>query len=336
MGKRATIQDIAEKAGYSKTAVSFAFNAPGRISAEARERILSVARELDYVPDPMARNFSKGKHMAIGFLLPQDAGKTLGNPYTQTMIMGIASVCQDHGYVLSIIPPLRSSVPEAVRNAPVDGLIAMGLCLGRGIRDALRRRGLPIISIDGSEDDGFPSVGIDDESAAYMQMEAVVSNGHRDIAVISLPEAAYGSSGTGIVQKRKKGYIRALAEAGIGWDGVMKVQSPASYQGGMEAAESIIASHVPSCIAAMADISALGAIAALSRNGLSVPGDVSVIGFDGIEAPGQQLATVVQSAEEKGRESASLLFSIIEGREAAPPARNIGFAFRQGETLRRV
>ena len=90
MGKRATIQDIAQKSGYSKTAVSFAFNAPEKISAEARDRILSIARELGYSPDPMARNFSKGRHMAIGFLLPQNPDKALGNPYTQAVIAAIA------------------------------------------------------------------------------------------------------------------------------------------------------------------------------------------------------------------------------------------------------
>ena len=56
--KRITIADIAQKSGYSKTAVSFAFNCPERISRDAVEKILKIAQELDYFPDPMARNFS--------------------------------------------------------------------------------------------------------------------------------------------------------------------------------------------------------------------------------------------------------------------------------------
>ena len=103
--KRTTIQDIADKTGYSKTAVSFAFNSPSRISKEAVEAILKAAEELDYIPDPMARNFSLGKHMSLGFLLPQRVEYTLMNPYMQEVIRGIAEVCQEHGYMLTLIPP---------------------------------------------------------------------------------------------------------------------------------------------------------------------------------------------------------------------------------------
>ena len=69
--KKTTISDIASKTGFSKTTVSFAFNKPERISPETRERILEVARQEGYIPDPMARNFSSGNHMSVGLLLPQ-------------------------------------------------------------------------------------------------------------------------------------------------------------------------------------------------------------------------------------------------------------------------
>ena len=69
--KKPTSSDIARETGYSKTTVSFAFNSPSRISQEARDKILEVAKRLEYTPDPMARNFSLGRHKSIGFLLPQ-------------------------------------------------------------------------------------------------------------------------------------------------------------------------------------------------------------------------------------------------------------------------
>ena len=118
--KRVTIQDIARRTGYSKTAVSFAFNSPSRISKEAVEKILEAARELDYIPDPMARNFSLGHHMAIGYLVPQSAAVALKNPYLQDVMRSIAQVCENHGYMLTVIPPLHASVEEAVKNALVD------------------------------------------------------------------------------------------------------------------------------------------------------------------------------------------------------------------------
>ncbi len=337
MGKRTTILDIAEKSGYSKTAVSFAFNAPERISKEARERILAIARDLDYIPDPMARNFSKGKHMSIGFLLPQRADLALRNPYMQTVILGIAAVCQEHEHVLSLIPPLRSSIPDAVRNAPVDGLITMGLFVDKGIRDVLRRRMLPIVSIDGSEEDGFPSVGIDDTGAAEAQMKMALEAGHRDIAVISLPDSAYGKGGTNtIVGRRNLGYERALSGYGISWSDTPKIQAEATFAGGKDALKSILASHRPTCIVTMADTTALGAISAIREAGLSVPDDISVIGFDGIEhTSGLALSTVVQSAEEKGRRSAVLLFQILSG-EDVNSSQTVEFTLEKGDTLKAI
>ena len=337
MGKRATIQDIAQKSGYSKTAVSFAFNAPEKISAEARDRILCIARELGYSPDPMARNFSKGRHMAIGFLLPQNPDKALDNPYTQAVITAIAEVCQENGYVLSIIPPFRSSIPEAVKNAPVDGLITMGLYVDRNIRDALRGRCLPVVSIDGLEEDGFPSVGIDDEAAGYLQMNKVLGHGHKDIAVVSLPKTAYGKSKSDVTRRREAGYERALAEAGMSLSSILMVESSASYSGGKEAADRILSDHKPSCIVTMADIAALGVISSLSSRGISIPEDVSVVGFDGIEhTAGPVLSTIVQSASEKGRLSASMLFSAIGDDSLVTERKHIGFAFQEGATLRRI
>ena len=135
--KRTTIQDIADKTGYSKTAVSFAFNSPSRISKEAVEAILKAAEELDYIPDPMARNFSLGKHMSLGFLLPQRVEYTLMNPYMQEVIRGIAEVCQEHGYMLTLIPPLHSSVIEAVKNATAEGEEPMKILVDGGIRSGV-------------------------------------------------------------------------------------------------------------------------------------------------------------------------------------------------------
>ena len=124
--KRITIADIARESGYSKTAVSFAFNAPERISTNAREKILRTAGKLRYIPDPTARNFSLGRHSSIGFLLPQSIDTCLLNPYIIDVMRGLGTVCQENGYMLTIIPPLNDSLYEAVKNATVDGLITTG------------------------------------------------------------------------------------------------------------------------------------------------------------------------------------------------------------------
>ena len=63
---RATINDIAREAGVSKTTVSFAFNNPSKISKDTFTRIMDIARELGYVPDPVARTLAMKQTGSIG------------------------------------------------------------------------------------------------------------------------------------------------------------------------------------------------------------------------------------------------------------------------------
>lgn len=331
--KRITITDIAEKSGYSKTAVSFAFNCPSRISREACEKILAVAKELDYIPDPMARNFSLGRHMSIGFLMPQIAQACLANPYMQEVIKGIGIICQSHGYNLTIIPPLHSSIAEAVKNATVDGLITMGLTVDQSISDTLRQRKLPFVTIDGVPSRDIVSINIDDEGAAELEMRTVLEHGHRKIAVLALPDNAYSSSDDAcaatITRKRRNGYIAALSKQGMTLDDVQYHSCDATFDDGYQSTQRILEKSRPTCFVCMSDIAAIGSVKAIREKGLRVPEDISVIGFDGISAGFLMetgLTTIEQSAEEKGLKSAETLFMILDGK--MPENNNLTIPFR--------
>ena len=335
--KRVTIQDIAEKSGYSKTAVSFAFNSPDRISKEAVEKILQTAKDLDYIPDPMARNFSLGRHMSIGFLLPQIFQESLQNPYTLSVIRAIGNICQSHGYMLTLVPPLHASVTEALKNATVDGIITMGLRIDKSIREVLRQRNLPIVSIDGLEDDEIPAVSIDDRAAGRLQLEKVLEKGHRRIAIITLAGSAFSdSSSDSIANRRLSGYRDALSEYNLSLDSITAVESEATYSDGVKRTHEILSESSPTCIVTMSDVVALGVIDGIRKKGLNPGHDISVMGFDGIEEDGfhtRRLTTIHQSGKEKGMRSAEVLFSLING-EQAPIKTLIPYYFSEGTTLK--
>ena len=331
--RRTTISDIAERSGYSKTAVSFAFNAPEKISEQAVRRILEVAKELNYAPDPLARSLSLGRYRAIGLLLPQSASTSLGNSHTQDIVRGAAEEAEKKGYLLTIIPPLNSSIPEAVRNATVDGLITLGLSIDKDIRQALEARKLPVVSIDGPGAEGIPTVSIDNEAAAEAQLNTVLDKGHRRIAIVSLPSTAFRDGLSGTAESRLSGYRRALESHGLSMNEVEILTAPSTFEDGKEALGEILPSK-PTCIVTMADEVAHGIMAQATEDGLSVPEDFSLVGFDGIE-PGWKatLATIVQDGAEKGRKAAGALFTILEGK--TPEDRiTIPFSFRDGESLR--
>ncbi len=321
--KRITISDIARISGYSKTAVSFAFNSPEKIGADACAHILKVAKELDFIPNPLARSLSLGKHKAIGFLLPQDINQALNNPYILQVIKGIGTVCQDNGYMLTIIPPLKNSIPEAVKNATVDGIITMGFFIDLGISDILRQRRLPVVAIDGEADATTPSVTIDDEEAAFIQMSSVLERGHKKIAIVTLPQEAFAKDDgkkSRSIEKRKEGYQRALRKFHLSWeDTISEYKAEVSYNAGVELANLIIDSqNRPTAIVTMSDIVAIGIIQGLKSADIKPGEDISIVGFDGIDEcnlTDPPLATISQPGEQKGKMAASLLFQTLNNEE---------------------
>jgi DNA-binding LacI/PurR family transcriptional regulator len=319
-GKRVTINDIARISGYSKTAVSFAFNDPSRISVKACATIQRVAEELGYYPDPLARKFSLQRHESIGFLLPQHIHFSFQNPYIMQVVEGIGSVCQKYGNTLTLIPPLNESVLDAVRCAAVDGLITQGMSVEMEIVDSIKKRKLPFVTIDGIPSVDMPSINIDDKDAAYSIMRMVLERGHKRIAIIGLAEVSYEKHAPASIQRaRLEGYLRALKEFDLDFSSpsVGLYTSETTLDEGKHMASMLLSGRFkPTCVVSMSDIVALGCILQFTEQGISVPEDISVVGFDNIVESSYilpSLTTIDQPAGEKGRRAAEMLFTLIRG-----------------------
>ena len=339
--KRATMADIARLSGFSKASVSFAFNQPDKISQDTYQKIMAAAKELDYLPDPIAQNLSKGKLNVIGFLLPQSIGSVFSNPYAMDVMKGIGMVCEENGSNISIIPPLNSSIAEALKTAMVDGIITMGCTLDNSITDVIRRRHLPVVSIDGNPVEGIVLVQTDDEKAAETQMSRALELGHRDFVIVALKYNAYigKEDQDDTISKRLRGYRKALEKAGLRLEDQKVINVDPSFEEGEKAAEMIFAeSGNASCIICMADILAYGIMNKAEEMDISIPGRYSLIGFDGIDilTKGQEkLTTIMQAGFAKGKAAAEELFSEIEGEtpEENDYIRNIPFTFEYRTTL---
>jgi DNA-binding LacI/PurR family transcriptional regulator len=315
---RVTINDIARISGYSKTSVSFAFNDPGRISEKARTRILAIAEDLGYIPDPLARNLSLRRHGSIGLLLPEVIPLAFLNSHLSQIVQGIGEICERNGHSLTLIPPLRESVQEGVRSAAVDGLITIGLEPGMETVELIRQRHMPFVTIDGRGGGGFPVVGIDDCAAAREVMEYVLSCGHRDVAVIAFADEPQLASRSHVKTQRFTGYRAAFESHDRRFTAeVMVENAESSIEGGLAATRRLWdADRHPTAIVAMSDVIALGVLQHLEEIGVAVPDEVSVIGFDDIPEARivrPQLTTVSQPGYEKGRRAGELLVNLIAG-----------------------
>jgi len=320
---KVTMSDIAKRAGVSKTAVSFAFNDPSRLSEATLRGIMDMATELGYTRDPIARMLSTRQTNSLGLLLPQELPRALANPYYAQFMRGIGQICHREGLTLLLVPPLRGSMLKAMPYAAVDGFIVCGLEIDRGEVEALRQRGVPFVLVDSETARGIPSIEIDDQGGARALMEHILRQGHRRIALLPFESGAGGDIGAyhGPLARRMAGYREALATAGLSLDDpritiqevICTRQDAYNAFGALwERAER------PTAIVALSDIIAIGVLDAARDMGVRVPEEISVAGFD--DQPEAcwvrpTLTTVHQPIEAKGRLAAEMLVAALRDED---------------------
>jgi DNA-binding LacI/PurR family transcriptional regulator len=195
VARRVTIADVAVAAGVSKTAVSFAFNNPTRLNVDTATRIMAIADELGYRPDPVARMLTQRRTGTIGILTPQALTSIFANPFFGMFSAGVAGVAEEAGYGLFFISPLHGSLSRAIARATVDGVVAIGLAADHPEIAEIRRAGLPMTTVDSDPFDKLPSVDVDDEGGAVAAAEHLIGLGHRDVLVIAIERAEHAPSG---------------------------------------------------------------------------------------------------------------------------------------------
>ncbi|MFW5801551.1 MAG: LacI family DNA-binding transcriptional regulator, partial [Spirochaeta sp.] len=184
-GKRITINDIARSVGYSKTTVSFAFNSPQRLPEVTVNRILAVAREMGYSPDPLARSMATRRTGSIGLLLPQELPVIVENHLFNQILHGIGTALRSDQRSVLLIPPVGGSMAAAISGAVVDGFIAWGLERDHAAVSVLDQRGLSYVMLDGDYEKDIPCVNVDDRQGARRAMRHVLQAGHKKITILA-------------------------------------------------------------------------------------------------------------------------------------------------------
>ena len=325
-GRRPTSKEVAAAAGVSRTSVSFAFNDPARLSEATRRRILETADALGYKPDPVARMLVRGKTSSLGLLLPQDIPQVMENPYYAQFMVGLGQVCHREGMTLLLVPPLRSSMLDAIPYAAVDGFIVAGLERDRGEVAELERRGIPFVLVDSEAPEGVPSVDVDDRAGADAMTSHLLELGHRRIAFVAFEAGASREDAgfRGPLGRRVQGIDDALGRWNLSRadPAIQFIEAPCTRAEGYRVGRQVLsAAERPTAIFALSDILAAGVLDAAHELELSVPEDVSVSGFDDQPEAAwvrPQLTTVRQPIEAKGRVAGDFLVDAIRGHAKHP------------------
>lgn len=320
---RVRLKDIADVVGVSTMTVSNAYNAPHRLSAELRERILATAASMGYHgPGGAGRTLRSGKSNAYAVLFGEPLSYAFLDPYTVLLLAGFSQAMEERNasIVLLSVPPDDVEALNAVRNATVDGLA--GLCASHPAMQIARERGLRAVATDPVPDGDY--VTIDDRAAGHAMGAHIRRLGHRDVTVVaevlfadqpapteySMEDFSavldrYTTSGYFDWWLRLRGLFDGLGDAHVR----VLVAGRNTRDSGRVAGEfALDRADRPTAIIAVSDVMALGVLDAMADRGLVAGHDVSVAGFDDIpDAVRAGLTTVHQPILDKGRLAAELL-----------------------------
>ncbi|GAB2494512.1 LacI family DNA-binding transcriptional regulator [Pseudoxanthomonas sangjuensis] len=329
--RRATIKDVAERAKVSLKTVSRVINNEPSVMQATRARVLHAIAELDYEPDPSARNLRSGTPFVIGLVYDNP------NPYHIIAVQnGVLAACRETGFGLQIQPVdstsplLADELIEFVQRSRLAGLVLTApMSERKELVDALAARGIALVRIIAATedpDDGLPCVYVDDRDAAYEITEHLIQLGHQRIGFLwGGPE--HRSSG-----ERYAGYEQALRDYGITVDKHLVVPGDYTFDDGFRGARRLLAlREPPTAIFGSNDEIAAGVLAAAKSAGMNVPYDLSIAGFEDSPFSRQSwppLTTAKQATEDIARQAARLLIAGLRQDAYADnptPPRNQGF-----------
>ncbi len=304
-----TLAEVAHVAGVSQMTASRALNNRPGVSEKRREEILRIADELGYVVNLAAQKLSSGpvETRIIGVVAQ------LHTPFTSELLLGIGSVARAAGYEMLVYSLTENDSPPPVRIVELlqqiaDGVIAI-LPYRVEYLAQLSARHIPVVTIDRTEEETFPSVTSDSKAGARAAMQHLASLGHQRIAYIG------GNERLESARDRLSAVREIIPLLGLDPDPALLVSGDFMHKGGYDAATQLLAlREPPTAIFAANDSSAVGAIAALREAGLRVPEDVSVIGFDDIPLASElrpQLSTVRQPLPQMARAAVNMLLAMI-------------------------
>jgi len=280
---RATVYDVARRAGVSQTTVTHVLTGKRPVSEATRERVYTAISELDFRPNEMARALRRQRSHSVALVIPNIAHAIA------PMFARHAGVrLRGSGYQLTIHETdgrgdVTREVVESLASWSVDGAIFSGFTLDADMVDLLRRRGMPFVNA-GIDDDlphDWHTVRLDQAAGIRAAVELVAGRSEDPIAY------AGGPLGSASAELRRSAFSLSMADIGRHHDDELMTSGDYTWADGRDAGSALLASGRPfGAVVCANDLIALGVISTLTQAGLRIPDDVLITGFDNIEADG--------------------------------------------------
>lgn len=298
------LEDLAKMAGVSISTASRALNDSPAVNVRTKQKIWKLARELDYPFRAYMPAGPIGANATISIVVPRPQSRDgrMADPFFFELLAGISDAARDRGcdIVLShIAPSSYEELATAMSTSRSDGVIFLGQST---LHEAFNRLAEVedrfVVWGASLPEQAYCSVGSDNVAGGRRATTHLARLGRKKIVFLGDTDAPEAS-------RRMRGYREGLELSGLPYEDHLLVPSHFQVASARAVVETLIAEKADfDAIFAASDLIALGAIQAVRRAGLSVPGDIAVVGYDNVpfgvyaEVP---LTTIDQDTAKAGR-----------------------------------
>lgn len=321
--KQVTIYDIAKEAGVSVSTVSRVLTNNANVSKDKKDKVERLIEKYDYKPNAMARGLSETKSNVIGII-----ASDIRNPFYATLFVECEKAANEYGYRVVLCNSLNNKELEDLQlenleSQRVEAIVQIGGRVDELISDSkyverVNRiaNKIPIIitgKLDGAD---CYQVNLDEGKSMELILDYLITNGHRDIALIG------GRKDVKTTVEKQLRFKQILSRYGIEYckefilDGY-NYDETGGYQGMQKLFE---VGKLPTAIIAINDFTAIGIMRAIKEKGLSIPEDISVMSFDNsflTDLTIPKLTGIDYNYEEYGKKIIKTAVGAIKGEEVA-------------------
>ena len=307
------IKDLAKQLNLSVATISKALKDSYEISPETKQRVLDLAKKLNYTPNAYASSLRKRSSKTIAVVLPEVA-----DSFFSLAINGIESVAHDKGYHVLIYLTHESfereeAILKEFQSGRVDGIlisVSGETSSSHHIKEVIAA-GMPLVFFDRvCEDVETAKVITDDFESSYNATSHLLKAGCKNIVFLST------SSILSINSKRMEGYKQAMADHGITNSADNIIPCNNNDEGNYRIIHNLLkGGDRPDALIASVEKLTTPIYLACADLGLSIPGKIKVISFTNLAASlilTPTLSTVTQPAFEMGKAAATILFKSLE------------------------
>ena len=319
--QRVGLLDIAKKAGYSPSTVSYVLSGQAikkRVAEKTAKKILKVAQNLHYVPNQWAQNLRRKKTGVVSILFGE-----LSHDWAGRLMKGLIDVLDKNDYTpfvgMHLFDPHREQKElRSIIQRSDEGVICHPLEINLEIYETVIKSGIPLLFLDAAMEQ-LPNVSYvawDVVPAVRVLMGYLLATGRRKIGLIGANYPSWSSN------LRYSTYLNVMRESGCQIDPEWVYLNGKEKEIGDALKRMFrMGSSRPDSLFVMNDYMAMRVVVALENSGVRVPDDIAVVGmgdFHEVARIGAELTTVSQPVEEIGKVVAQTLLELIECPENAP------------------